>query len=319
VIDRRYALNVAYGEQGFFNEVRGTGRKIGSVVPGVEFVFGGPNDADSDRQINELHALIARKVNGIILFPADANALAPTVNKAVTSGIPVVTLFSDVKDSNRLTLVGAPEEESARRLAEGVLKEVASNLMTPRECKKIKVLVSYNKPGETVTDARLAGIKQVIEAREYRRRIELVGVVSDSGDARRALEAIAPVLEEHKDLKVIFGLNARSAIGAIAALKEVRKENGEAYKPGDVLLTSWDSEEDVLRAIDEGWIHSTSVLNSSLCTLVCFGILEAHNQGYLYPEGLQLRELSFPAVPPEILIPETLVDKHNVAGYRRGK
>jgi ribose transport system substrate-binding protein len=285
----------------------------------VEFVFGGPKDDDFNKQISELNALIARRVNGIILFPADSKALAPTVNKAITNGIPVVTLFSDVKESNRLTLVGAPEEESARRLAESVTGDLFNNadLSANVDPSQIKVLISYNKPGESVTDARLAGIKQVIEGQRYGARIEIVSVVNDYGVDTNAAEAIAPFLESHKDIKMIFGLNARSAIGAIAALKSKRKVNGEPYKAGDVILTSWDSDDDVLDAIEQGWIHSTSVLNSSLCTQVCFGILEAHNQGYLYPEGLQLRELSFPAVPDQILIPEMLVSKKNVAGYRR--
>jgi hypothetical protein len=72
-----------------------------------------------------------------------------------------------------------------------------------------------------------------------------------------------------------------------------------------------------MESIENGWIHATSVLHTSLCTQIGFGILEAHNIGYLYPESLQLRELSFPAVPSEILIPETFVDRENVAGYRR--
>jgi hypothetical protein len=50
-----------------------------------------------------------------------------------------------------------------------------------------------------------------------------------------------------------------------------------------------------------------------------FQILDAQNLGYLYPQSLQLRELSFPAVPKEVLIPETFVDKNNVEGYRRKK
>jgi ribose transport system substrate-binding protein len=311
---RTYAINVAYSTQPFWTEVTGTGRKIASVIPGIEFVSGGPSDANASKQIEEIDQLIARKVNGIILFPADPKALAPAINRASASGIPVVTLFSDVAGSKRITLVGAPERESARLLAQRVLDDNPDFAV-----KRSKILVSYNKPGETVTDQRLEGIREAIGTPKYRGTIELVQVVSDLGNDAKAAEAIAPVLEKHKDLKVIFGLNARSAIGAITALKEKRKENGAPYKPGDVVLTSWDSDEDVLNAIDSGWIRATSVLNSALCTQIAFSILDALSMGYLYPESLQLRELSFPIVPNEILIAETFVDKGNVAGYRRKK
>lgn len=312
MIDRRYAINVARREQPFFLEVTGTGRKISSAVPGVEFILGGPLDADCNRQIEEIEALIANKVSGIILFPADSRKLAPIVNKATANGIPVVTIFSDVLDSKRVAMVGAPNHESGRLLAEGVFDD-----NPVFATKTTKVLVSYNKPGEHVTDARLEGIEEAIANPKYRKHIELVDVVRDHGKVSVAERVIADAIKKHKNLKVIFGLNARSAIGATKALKGSRKVSGKPYKAGEIIVTGWDSEDAVLEGIDKGWIRSTSVLNRSLCTQIGFGILEAHNLGYLYPEGLRLRELSFPAVPKEILIPETLVDKQNVAGYLR--
>jgi ribose transport system substrate-binding protein len=268
ISERNYAINVAYSTQPFFQDVMGTGREISRLLPGVTFDLDGPADADASKQIEQLDSLIARKVKGIILFPADRKALAPEINKSVESGIPVITLFSDVPDSKRLTLIGAPEEESGKQMAERVLDsnpEFAS--------KHTKVLVSFNKPGETVTDQRLAGLKAVFESPKYRPMIELVQVVNDYGNDAKAAEAIAPVLEKHKDIKVIFGLNARSAIGAITALKEKRDANGQAYKPGEVVVTSWDSDADVLDGIENGWIRATSVLNSSLCTQMAFRFL----------------------------------------------
>jgi ribose transport system substrate-binding protein len=312
--DRCYAINVAYRAQAFFDEVTGTGRKISSVVPGVEFVLGGPEDADSNRQIEEIEALIVRRVKGIILFPADPQALVPSIDKATAMGIPVVTLFSDVVGSRRLTLVGGPERESGRRMAERILNahpEFANG--------ETKVLVSYNKPGETVTDERLEGMKEIFQSEKYKGKINVVKIVSDEGKVTTGATKIAEVLNSHRDVRVIFGLNARSAIGALSALREKRKADGTQFGAGDVVITGWDNEDDVMDNIEKGWIQATSVLHTALCTQIGFGILEAHNLGYLYPDSLQMRELSFPAVPNEILIPETFVDRENVAGYRRKK
>jgi inositol transport system substrate-binding protein len=312
VTARRYAINVAYSTQPFFQDIFGTARKIATAVPGVRFDMGGPSDADSSKQIEEIDALIASKVNGIILFPADPKALAPEIDKSVDSGIPVVTLFSDVPNSKRLTLIGAPERQSAKELAERVLNE------EPKfATQNADILISYNKPGETVTDERLAGIKDVIESSKYSHNLHLVQIVSDHGDDAKAAEAIAPVLARDKNIKVIFGLNARSAIGAVTALKEARNSQGISYKPGEVVVTGWDSDADVLKGIEDRWIRATSVLNSTLCTQIAINILDARTLGYLYPVNLQLRELSLPPVPNQILIPETFVDKDNVAGYRR--
>src|ERR1035438_3956613 len=309
--DRRYAINVARREQRFFEEVTETGRKISDTLPDVEIVLGGPMDADANRQIEELEALIARKVSGIILFPANSENLAPTVNRAAARGIPVITLFSDVKDCRRLTLIGGPERESAREIARRTFQEHREFEVGPT-----KVLVSSNRPGESVTDERLDGIDDVLK--EYK-NVQILPFVNDEGDSKKGAAAIGSVLQDNPDIRVIFGLNARSAIGAVAALMEGRDHNGKAYHAGDVVVTGWDNDDDVLDAIEGGWIESTSVLHSSLCTQIAFGLLDASSLGYLYPDNLQLREFAFPAVPDKILIPETLVDRKSVNGYRRKK
>ena len=149
--------------------------------------------------------------------------------------------------------------------------------------------------------------------------MDVVSVVRDYGDSNQAEKEIVEELKKHPDIRYIFGLNGRSAIGATQALRRSRKANGGAYSPGEVIVTGWDSDDDLLAEITAGWIQSTSVLNSSLCTQISFSILEALNLGYLYPENLQLQEFSFPAVPQQILIDETLVHKDNVHAYRRKK
>jgi ABC-type sugar transport system substrate-binding protein len=320
LIDRRYAVNVAYRNQDFFRQVQDTINKIGSVVPGVEFVFGGPSDHDSNVQVEQVEALISRKVSGILLFPADPAKLVATVNRAVANNIPVVTLFSDIQHSNRLTLVGGPELKSARRLARHVLAKHAH--LTGRGA---KVIVSFNKPGETVTDLRLQGIRAALESYPG---VEIVAVIPDLGDSAVAESRIAEQLTKTPDVKFIFGLNARSAAGAVDALRNASNLNGNAYKPGEVIVTGWDSDQDVLRLIEEGWVYATSVLNSSLCTQIGFSILEAQILGYLHPDRLHMREysvreveysvpeVSYPGVPRKILIPEKLLNRARVAEYR---
>jgi ribose transport system substrate-binding protein len=292
-----YAVNVAYSAQPFWKDTQKTIQEIQNTNSTISFVFGGPSNADVNKQIEEIESLITRKVNGIILFPADPKALIPIINKAVENQIPVVTLFSDVVGSKRMSFVGAPEKESGMLLAKMVLDNHPDFSKA-----KTKILISFNKPGETVTDARLAGIKEALESPEYNQTVEVIQIVNDYGDDAKAAEAIAPILEKHKDIKVIFGLNARSAIGAIAAIKEKKKSNGESYKPGDIIITAWDSDADVLNHIQDGWIYATSVLNTVLCTQTAFQILYTKE-----------------AESKEVLIPEILVTKENVSSFIQKK
>jgi ribose transport system substrate-binding protein len=301
VKERHYVFNGGLMAQPFWKEVISAIKQMTAATPGLKIDFGGPADLDPGKQIEELEAIIESKPDGIVVFATDPKSLGPTINKAMAQGIPVVTMWADVASSKRMTFISAPEKESAEQLIQKALADHPELLS-----QKTKVLVSLPAPGMTSTDERLEGVKEVLTNYPS---LELTQVVSDEASDVKATEAISAALQRNPDIKIIFGLDARSAIGAISALKE------RGAKKGEVVVTGWDGDEDVLRGIQEGWIHSTSILNISLSIQTAFSILESAHLGYLYPTILQLKEKNLPTLPSRLEIPEVLVNQKNVAGY----
>lgn len=317
--DRRYALNVAFSGAPAFGEARDTWRRIGASTAGVETIYGGPLTGDANKQIEELEMLVEQNVSGIVVYPSDPAALAPTIDKAVAKGIPVVTLFSDVSNSKRLTCVQEPEVESGRKIATKVFEDFKARLQQP-----CGVLISYARPSMENQVNRRAGIEQVIKewnAKNGADIIKIVDTVSDEIDDAKGAEAIRAAFTKHgKDkIQFIFGCDSRSAIAAVSVLKELK------LPPKKVVVTGWDSDADVLdliaakpdRSDDSEWVHATVILYVSAMTQTAFGLLESYNLGYMYPESLRLREFSVPPVPSSILVPVNAVDKHNVGAYRK--
>lgn len=302
---RRYVISAAACSQPFFSGPRRAWERIANVTPGLEMIFEGPTNSDANKQIEELEALISQKVDGIVVFPSDPKALAPVINKAVANGIPVITIFADVPESKRLTFIGASEVQSAQDMTELVLKDFPQLTQKP-----VDVMVSFANPVETCEAERLKGVLNILD--KHADKIHVVDVVQDDADDVKGADAIHAVLLRHPNIKAIFGLDARSAIGAISALKESGK------KPGDVVVTGWDSDEDVLKAIQNGWVHVSPVLHAKAMVQMCFAFLEADHFGYLYTDSNpKHRELSRYDIPNKIIVPENLVTGNNVEAYLR--
>jgi ABC-type sugar transport system substrate-binding protein len=305
VNDRRYVMNVAISQMAFWNEPRHTWEKIGSVIPGLEMLFGGPANDDVSKQIEELEMLISQDVSGLVVFANDAEAVKPTINKAVDKGIPVITAFADVRGSKRLAHIGTNQEILGRAIAQQVMHDRKDKFKrTPR------ALVAIGRETSQDQIERLEGIRSVISG-----YMELVDPVEDSFNKDEAERVIRNAFESYGEIDFIFGCNSQSAIGAVNALKKLQK------KPGDVVVTGWDTETEVMNHIKgerggRGWIQATAVLYASYMVQACFAMLEAANFGYLYSDTLNTQELRLPAVPDTLQIPmKEVVTSKNVDEY----
>jgi len=306
--DRSYAICVPYSSAPAWLLPTHLIKKMSEVTPGLNISLNGAPDGDSSHQIEELDQLILRKPNGIVVCASDPHALVPTVNKAVSSGIPVVTIFNDVVGSKRLTFISAADRESARDLTQRIL----ARMIKPQNGEPLEVLVCYNNPGMSVMEERLSGVKDVISTLSW---VKIVGIVTNDTDDAKGAEAIGAALEKNPNIKLIIGIDSRAAIGALSALKE----RADRFPPGSVTVTGWDSDADVLQAIKEGKVACTCAPNINYMVQLAISILESYNLGYLYPDQFRLKEMGLPVLPDQINIQQTYIDGTNVDGYLKTK
>jgi ribose transport system substrate-binding protein len=81
---------------------------------------GTASQADIAGQVNLVNDMVSRKVSGIMIAATDAKALVDPVEKAVTAGVPVVTLDSGV-DSQKPYAYIATDNTAAAKTAADVL------------------------------------------------------------------------------------------------------------------------------------------------------------------------------------------------------
>lgn len=308
--DRMYRMLVPYHSwPGWSVSARAMDR-ISRSTSGIHTALSGPDDGDCNKQIEELELLIRNRISGVILCPGEgAESLARTVDKANSNGIPIVTMYDDVPNSARLTLITTDEKANAERISHSIFEKVKMEYINK---KPARVLVCYMGPGISNQRARLEGVGEAAKKASW---IEVIKPpIQDSADEKKAAEGIhaAWVREQPKGgIQIIIGLDARSAIGAISALKQ------DSIQPGKVLITGWDSDEDVLNGIKNGWIEATSAPNAGFMTLLALEVLEAYNLHYLYPDSLSLQEMDIGALPARINVEPIRIDQTNVDAFYR--
>src|SRR5579875_3132799 len=89
---------------------------------GVQTEFTGPTTADPQAEAAALDQIIARHPAGIMVFPPDSKTLIAGINRAVDSGIPVITMIGDVPDSKRFTHIGIDNTRPARKAPRSSLR-----------------------------------------------------------------------------------------------------------------------------------------------------------------------------------------------------
>lgn len=113
----------------------------------------GPQTTGAAGQIQLMEDMISQKYDGIIIAASDTSALAPTIDKAVDAGIPVVCMDTEVPDSKRLCFVGTDNVAFGKKCGE-TLAELCGG--------KGKVIVQYLDPSMLSMAQRAQGFRDAI-------------------------------------------------------------------------------------------------------------------------------------------------------------
>jgi ribose transport system substrate-binding protein len=228
------------------------GMKLAGEALGVQTKYVGPADYDMAAMVTALEQAIAQKPNGIVVVGFEPS-LNPVVNKAVESGIPVVTVDADLEGTKRVAFVGTGNREAGMTGGAKLAALVGG---------KGKVAV-MTKPGQPNLEERVAGYKDALAKFPD---VELVQIGDTQSDPNVAAQAAATLLQKYPDLAGIGCVEAAGGSGAATAVRE-------AGKAGAVKIVAMDRGNEVLEHIKNGVISATVVQNTALMPLYAVQIL----------------------------------------------
>jgi len=154
---------------------------------GVEVTWRGAEATDEIRQKEILESFISQHVDGIAISCLNGDLLTDAIDRAVDSGIPVVTWDSDAPKSKRLAFYGVNDFEGGRALGDGLAKLLGGK-------GRVALITSL---GADNLQKRLEGAQAALA--QYP-GIQIVETFDVRDDAVRVAEVIASATQRYPDL-----------------------------------------------------------------------------------------------------------------------
>jgi simple sugar transport system substrate-binding protein len=213
-----------------FWSVASNGVKDAATDMGVQVEYQAPSTFDMVQMSQLIDAAVASEPDGLVVSIPDADALGPSIRKAVDAGIPVISMNSgsDVfADLGVLVHVGQTEREAGliagQRFAdEGVKKAICVN----------------QEVGNVALDLRCQGFEE-----GFGSDVEVVPV--DLNDPSGTTETVSGKLQSDTSIDGILTLGPTGAEPTLAALDQVGKL-------GQIKMATFDLSPRVLQEIDDG-------------------------------------------------------------------
>lgn len=196
------------------------------------------NNLDEEEQLHTLKLLKNKKISGLIISPLLSESVKSAIDDIVDTGVPVVTINSDIPNSKRMCFVGQ-SMSSAGRVAGELMGEILNGNG------KVAIITSTcslwcsserQKTFETVIEERYPGIK-------------IVDVIETFEQRMVSFQKTLTLLKSVEDLKGIY-----ITCGTVG---EVGKAVKLLNKARQVKIISFDLYPEIVELVKEGIINFT--------------------------------------------------------------
>ncbi len=260
---------------------------------GVKGELRGPDSFDPQGEVQEFRNAVAAKPAGILVSVADANMMQPEIDKALASGVPVITIDSDAPSSQRLFFIGTNNLQAGRLGGDRLVKRLNGK----------GNVVFFTIGGQPNVAERLKGYKDVIADHPG---IKIADVFDMQGDSGKAMDKATEYL----------GRKGAEQVDAVVCLEaSAGKDVAEAFKRANAtnrLLIAMDTDQATLNLVKEGVIDST--IAQKPYTMAYYG-LKALDEVHHYPVKDMTRNYTgdlFSPFPTFVDTGTALVDRTNV-------
>ena len=195
-----------------------------------------PQESDVMAQVAQIEDQIAKGVDGIAIAPTDPNAVAPILDDAMASGVPVV--YIDTNGINEgVTFIGTNNINGAALAAQYICDNVPSGS---------DVAILQGMITQTTGQHRAEGSSKGLKACG----MNVVAELPANWDTAQGMSVTEDIITGNPNLKAIFASNDNMGLGAIQALKN-------ADMLDDVVVVGFDANPDAAASVMAGEMSAT--------------------------------------------------------------
>lgn len=231
---------------------------------GVTLEFTGPERAGIQEHLRLLDRAIATGVDGILTQGLSEAEFKPLIDKAVSHGIPVITVDTDAPGSRRISYVGTNNYGS------GLLAGREVILATGGQARVGIITGNFHSANEV---QRVQGFRDAIRSAPG---VQVVAVESSDISRLVAAEKAGQILTQHPDVTVLLGTSSMDAMAAAQVVVERGLQ-------GKVLIVSYDDLPQTLDYIRQGVIYGSVVQNPRAMGELGVAMLAAYREGKSVP------------------------------------
>jgi len=205
----------------------------------------GPSDGGASSQVSYINTLIAQRQDAIVLAANDANALVPSLKRAMAQGIKVVTFDSDVAPEGRNIFINQAKSDG---IAKGQI-ELLSKLMGG----KGEFAILSATPNATNQNAWIAIIQDELKKPAYK-DMKLVKIAYGNDEDQKSFTEMQGLLQAYPNLK---GVISPTTVGVAAAARYL----STSPKKGKVMLTGLGTPNQMRSFVKDGTVTAFQLWN----------------------------------------------------------
>jgi ribose transport system substrate-binding protein len=197
---------------------------------------------DNSKQQSQVEDFISQKVSAIVLTPYDSQAIGSAIVEANNANIPVFT--SDIANASSqgkvVTHIASDNVQGGGQ---------AGKLMCAALGAAGGSVAIIDEPEVTSVQDRVKGFKAALAACPS---VKIVADIDGGGERAKASSAMEDILQAHKDLRGVFGINDDSALGAARAIDA-------AGSNGKIAVVGYDATPEARAAIAKGSMYGDAI------------------------------------------------------------
>jgi ribose transport system substrate-binding protein len=247
---------------------------------------------DAAKQLSQVEDFISRKVDLIIVIPADAIGAVAAVEKCKAAGIPVMALVNAVGLDPQSTYPGLITYVGQ--------DEIYTGGLTGQMCLEVlgekggNVLIIEGRPGTPCQINRTRGFIGKVNENP---RVKIIGVQAGDWDAEKAMRIMEDYLQTGQQIDFVFCQFDGMALGALQAI-------GAAGKTGEITVVGIDGTKAGLEAIKEGKMYGTTWISPVKQGRLGVEYAVKYLQGETIPVFVQVNQIRVTKENVEEIVPD---------------
>jgi ribose transport system substrate-binding protein len=221
----------------FFKELEG-GLREEAASRGLDIVVVAC-EMDPAKQAAQIEDFVAERVSAILLAPCDSSAVGPHLAGPERAGIPVFTVDIAARSGKVVSHVASDNVQGGR---------LAARAMAGALGERGNVLIIDHPTVASVQD-RVRGFEEELKQHP---QMHIVGRPSADGQRAKAMSVMEDMLQAHRELNGVFGINDDSALGALSVV--------EAAGRKDIAIVGYDATDEAQAAMRKGTALKAEVI-----------------------------------------------------------